>query len=232
MENKIHGFQFELVSVKPTHPSHNDRSDQDEPQKKPPEVFCKKRCSQKFRKTHCKTPVPESTSGTRNPTQQIVFSSMAQLFQTAKRCQPDQNACVATKFQKLRHLIWWLLLNFLQNLLKITVKKIISQQRFSQKFLRNHFLVLAATFLKIVLIYRFFAVFVFLQTCQRRIQNPFKFKHQDGAFAKIVNSSRGVYRTESNIYERAFCVNSERLKQWTAENFFLKKLHLRCSTPL
>ena len=44
--------------------------------------------------------------------------------------------------------IWWLLLNFFQNLLKITVKKIISQQNFSQKFLRNHFLVLAAMFLK------------------------------------------------------------------------------------
>ena len=44
--------------------------------------------------------------------------------------------------------IWWLLLNFFQNLLKITVKKIISQQNFSQKFFRNHFLVLAATFLK------------------------------------------------------------------------------------
>ena len=29
-------------------------------QKQPPEVFCKKRCSQKFRKIHRKTPVPES----------------------------------------------------------------------------------------------------------------------------------------------------------------------------
>ena len=28
-------------------------------QKQPPEVFCKKRCSQKFRKIHSKTPVPE-----------------------------------------------------------------------------------------------------------------------------------------------------------------------------
>ena len=44
--------------------------------------------------------------------------------------------------------LWWLLLNLLQNLLEITVKKIISQKKFSQKFLRNHFSVLVATFLK------------------------------------------------------------------------------------
>ena len=36
--------------------------------------------------------------------------------------------------------LWLLLLSFLQNLLKITVKKIISQSRFSHKFLRNNFL--------------------------------------------------------------------------------------------
>ena len=28
-------------------------------QKQPPEVFCKKRCSQKFHKTHWKTPAPD-----------------------------------------------------------------------------------------------------------------------------------------------------------------------------
>ena len=33
MEDKILGFQFEPVSAKPTHPSYNDGSDQDEPQK-------------------------------------------------------------------------------------------------------------------------------------------------------------------------------------------------------
>ena len=32
----------------------------DKNQKQPPEVFCKKRCSWKFRKIHRKTPVPES----------------------------------------------------------------------------------------------------------------------------------------------------------------------------
>ena len=31
-------------------------------QKQPPEVLCKKSCSQKFRKVHRKTPVPETLS--------------------------------------------------------------------------------------------------------------------------------------------------------------------------
>ena len=42
MEHKILSFQFEPVSVKLTHPSYNNGSDQDEPQKQPPKVFCKK----------------------------------------------------------------------------------------------------------------------------------------------------------------------------------------------
>ena len=42
MEDKILGFQFEPVSAKPTHLSYNNGSDHDEPQKQPPEVFCKK----------------------------------------------------------------------------------------------------------------------------------------------------------------------------------------------
>ena len=50
MEDKILGFQFELVSAKPTHPSYNDGSDQDEPQKQPPEVFCKKCALRNFTK--------------------------------------------------------------------------------------------------------------------------------------------------------------------------------------
>ena len=40
MEDKIVGFQFEPLSTKPTHPSYNDGSDQDEPKKQPLEVFC------------------------------------------------------------------------------------------------------------------------------------------------------------------------------------------------
>ena len=42
MEDIILDFQFELAPAKPTHPSYKDGSDQDEPQKQPPEVFCKK----------------------------------------------------------------------------------------------------------------------------------------------------------------------------------------------
>ena len=56
-------------------------------------------------------------------------------------------------------------IDFLQNLLKITVKKIISQQSFSQKFLRNYFLALVAAFLKIT-----------------PLQVLSQFKHQDRAF--------------------------------------------------
>ena len=50
MEDKILGFQFELVSAKPTHPSYNDGSNQDEPEKQPPEVFCKKGALRNFAK--------------------------------------------------------------------------------------------------------------------------------------------------------------------------------------
>ena len=50
MEDKILGFQSELVSPKPTHSSYNDGSDQDKPQKQPLEVFCKKRALRNFAK--------------------------------------------------------------------------------------------------------------------------------------------------------------------------------------
>ena len=52
MEDKILGFQFELVSAKPTHPSYNDGSDQDEPQKQPPEVFFKNGALRKLTVKH------------------------------------------------------------------------------------------------------------------------------------------------------------------------------------
>ena len=48
MEDKILGFQFVLVSAKSTHPSYNDGSDQDEPQKQPSEVFCRKSALRNF----------------------------------------------------------------------------------------------------------------------------------------------------------------------------------------
>ena len=50
MEDKILGFQFILVSAKPTHPSYNDGSDQDEPQKQLSEVFCRKSALRNFAK--------------------------------------------------------------------------------------------------------------------------------------------------------------------------------------
>ena len=50
MEDEILSFQSELVSTKPTHPSYNDGSDQDEPQKELPEVFCKKGTLRNFAK--------------------------------------------------------------------------------------------------------------------------------------------------------------------------------------
>ena len=61
------------------------------------------------------------------------------------RCFPVNiaNFLRATFF--IEHL-WWLLLDFLHNLLKITVKSFLSRV-----FLKNYFLVLAAAFLKITL---------------------------------------------------------------------------------
>ena len=50
MEDEILGFQFEPVSAKPTHPSYTDGSDQDEPQKQPPEVLCKEGALRNFAK--------------------------------------------------------------------------------------------------------------------------------------------------------------------------------------
>ena len=50
MEDKILGFQFVLASAKPTQPSYNDGSDQDEPQKQPSEVFCRKSTLRNFAK--------------------------------------------------------------------------------------------------------------------------------------------------------------------------------------
>ena len=92
------------------------------------------------------------------------------------RCFPVNIAKFLRTTFFIEHL-WWLLLNFLQNLLKITVKKVISQWRFSQKFLRNHFLVLAATFLlKITLLQ------VFPNFC-------FSFKHVRGV-SRTIQTSR------------------------------------------
>ena len=50
MEDKILGFQFEPVSAKLTCPSCNNEREQDEPQKNPPEMFCKESILRNFAK--------------------------------------------------------------------------------------------------------------------------------------------------------------------------------------
>ena len=138
------------------------------------------------------------------------------------RCFPVNiaNFLRATFF--IEHL-WWLLLDFLHNLLKITVKSFLSIV-----FLRNYFLVLAAAFLKMTP-YNFFAVLSFFEHVRGVSRAPLYIKME--SLEKIVNSFRGIFRRESNIEDRPFCVNSEQLKYWTAKNIFLKKLHLRCLAP-
>ena len=80
--------------------------------------------------------------------------------------------------------------------MKITVKKIISQMSFSQKFLRNYFLALAAVFLKITPVQVFHSFCLSLNMSE--------------AYLELSQTSRwsllqkyltvpGVYRTESNI---------------------------------
>ena len=53
-------------------------------------------------------------------------------------------------------------------------------------------------------------------------------KHFSLFYGKL-RTSRGIFRTLSNIYDETFCDNNERLK---AVNYFLKKLHFRCLTGL
>ena len=153
---------------------------------------------------------------------------MGQLSKLRKYANPVRIRVLATKFQKLGHFIekvkhalkfteavarrcfpklvlleylWWLLLNFLQNLLKVTVKKIVSQQSHFQKFLRNYFFVLAAKFLKI----KITPLQVFGSFCLslNARGNPIKLEPNQTSkmksFANIINNSRGVFRMESNI---------------------------------
>ena len=92
---------------------------------------------------------------------------------------------------------WWLLLNFLQSLLKITMKKIIPQQSFAQKFLSHYFLVLAAMFLKITPLQVFGSFFLSLNMSEAYLEPNQTSKMEP--FAKIVNKSRDIFRMESNI---------------------------------
>ena len=91
----------------------------------------------------------------------------------------------------------WLLLNISQNLLKITVKKIISQSSFSHKFLRKCFLVLAATFLKITPLQVFGSFCLSLNMSEVHLEPSQTSKMEP--LAQIVSSSKAIFRTKSNI---------------------------------
>ena len=84
------------------------------------------------------------------------------------------------------------------------MKKIISQSSFSHKFLRKYFLVLAATFLKITPLQVFGSFCLSLNMSETYLEPSQTYKMEP--FPKIVNSSRGVFRTESNIEDVAFWV--------------------------
>ena len=80
-------------------------------------------------------------------------------------------------------------------MLKTTLKKIMSQKSFSQKFLRNYFLVFATAFLK--KLHRFFAVLFFFKHVRdvSRTQSSIKME----PIAKIVNGFRDVFKKKRNI---------------------------------
>ena len=92
-----------------------------------------------------------------------------------------------------KHLCWSLLLIKLPYN-KIPVKKIISQESFSQKFLRSY---LARSVCKNNSFTVFFTVFVFFKHVRdvSRTQSNIKME----PFAKIVNSSRDVFTTGLKI---------------------------------
>ena len=75
---------------------------------------------------------------------------------------------------------------------------------FSHKFLRKCFLVLAATFLKITPLQVFGSFCLSLNMSETYLEPSQTYKMEP--FPKIVNSSRGVFRTESNIEDVAFWV--------------------------
>ena len=70
----------------------------------------------------------------------------------------------------------------------------ISESSFSQKFLRNYFLVLAAVFLKITPLQVFRSFCLSLNMSETYLEPSQTYKMEP--FPKIVNSSRGVFRTE------------------------------------
>ena len=131
---------------------------------------------------------------------QSLFLIKLQIYQIYQRETPTQVfSCEYCKILRTAFLIehlWWLLLDLLQNFLKITVKKIISQYSISQKFLRNYFSLSYSVSKNnsFTGFSQFLSFFKHVRAISRT-QSNIKME----PFAKIVNSSRGVFRTESNI---------------------------------
>ena len=73
-------------------------------QKQPPEVLCKKRCSQKFRKIHSKTPAPESlfnkVGGLRQVRNFIQKENLAQVF-FCEFCEISKSTFITERLGKL-----------------------------------------------------------------------------------------------------------------------------------
>ena len=106
------------------------------------------------------------------------------------RCFPVNMAKLLRTAFFIEHL-WWLLPDFLQNLLKTTVKKII------QKFLKNYFLFLAAAFLKITTL-QVFRSFCLSWNMSEAYLEPIQ-RSRWGLLRILVHGFRGVFRTEWNI---------------------------------
>ena len=90
-------------------------------QKQPPEVFCKKRCSYKFRKIHRKTPVPECLF------KESCKLRSATLLKT-HRCFPVN----FTKFSRTTFLtehLWWLPLDLTWEILKILLVRFLCNRK-------------------------------------------------------------------------------------------------------
>ena len=72
-------------------------------EKQPSEVFCKKRCSQKFYKIHMKTPVPKACNFIKKQTLAQVFSREFCEISKNNFCYKTPPACNFIKKQTLAH---------------------------------------------------------------------------------------------------------------------------------
>ena len=148
MEDKIPCFQLESVSAEPTRPSFNDGSDQDEPETQHNRLSSQEwsncqNCEKMPTRLQyvCCHEIPEVKACHFKGKARLSWNTAALEFREAvvrlKACnfmkQRLRQGCFPVniaKFLRTAFFIeqfWWVLLNFLQNLLNITVKKIISQ---------------------------------------------------------------------------------------------------------